>query len=149
MLKKLQYEETMSQFYVWFISKCHLKTPSHANFQKDPFVFCLQSTSIVQRQNIGNTHRLMMLKNNLLLLLMCLKNCLLVTLLSISHQQIFWFSLSDENAHLLLCWCCQEFQADNHYQFHWHFAPFVCWKERQSTSNYCWTPPHSGVGVFH
>ena len=27
-------------------------------------------------------------------------------------------------------------------QFHWHFPPFVSWKEMQSSPKYIWTPPY-------
>ena len=50
-------------------------------------------------------------------------NCSLLTLLSIAHWRICWFSLTNENDHWLLCWCCRDFQFDNHCKFHWHLPP--------------------------
>ena len=56
MLKKLQYEETMSQLHDWLISECRLTTPSCAKPQKYPIVLCLKTTSGVHWHNLMNAH---------------------------------------------------------------------------------------------
>lgn len=89
-------------------------------------------------------------KKQLTVAFVVFENCSLLTLLSITHWQICWCSLADENSHWLLHWCCQDFQSDNHCQFHWHFPPLSA-ERRDNLSLDFWilNSPPSGVGVFH
>ena len=76
------------------------------------------------------------------------ESCSLLLWPSIAHWRICWFSLLMTNSHWLMkmptgCFAdvVETFSLTTTCQFHWHFPPFVSWKERQSSPKYIWTPP--------
>ena len=157
MLKKLKFEENMNQLHAWFISEGRLTTPSCAKPQKDPIFLCLKTASGVHWHNLMNAHWRICwwwsptgwrCRKTTQCCFFYDESCSLLLWLSIAHWRICWCSLLMTNAHWLMKMptgyfadVVETFSLTTTCQFHWHFPPFVSWKERQSAPKYIWTPP--------
>ena len=124
---------------------------------KDPTFLFLKTASSVHWHNFMNTHRRICwwwsptgwrCQKTTQCCFCYDESCSLLLWLSIAHWWICWCSLLITNAHWLMkmpigCFAnvVETFSLITTCQFHWNFPPFVSWKERQSSSNYFWTPP--------
>ena len=147
----------LSQLHDWFISEGRLTTPSCAKPQKDPTVLCLKTASGVHWHNLMNAHWRICwwwsptgwrCRKTTQCCFCYDESCSLLLWLSIAHWRICWCSLLMTNSHWLMkmptgCFAdvFETFSLTTTCQFHWHFPPFVSWKERQSSPKYIWTPP--------